>query len=71
MMLPHLRMVHGGPEFPVFQLRIDKPIFQAEQGHWMGRPGIASVEVIGEPDDIQTVKVGGTAVAILQGELML
>jgi trans-2,3-dihydro-3-hydroxyanthranilate isomerase len=50
---------------------ISKPIFQAEQGHWMGRPGIGNVEVIGEPDDIKTVKVGGAAVAILRGELIL
>jgi trans-2,3-dihydro-3-hydroxyanthranilate isomerase len=50
---------------------IDKPTFVAEQGHWMGRPGQASVEVIGDPAEIEAVKVGGTAVTILSGELAL
>lgn len=50
---------------------IDKPTFVAEQGHWMGRPGQASVEVIGHPADIEAVKVGGSAVTILSGELVL
>ena len=50
---------------------IASPLFVAEQGHWMDRPGQASVEVIGPPDDIQTVKVGGGAVAVLQGQLTL
>jgi len=34
---------------------IDKPIFIAEQGHWMNRPGQANVEVVGPRDDIETV----------------
>jgi trans-2,3-dihydro-3-hydroxyanthranilate isomerase len=50
---------------------IHKPSFVAEQGHWMARPGQAMVEVIGPPDNIETVKVGGTAVTILRGELHL
>ena len=50
---------------------IDKPTFIAEQGHWMGRPGQAFVEVVGPRDDIETVKVGGTAVPILKGDLLL
>lgn len=50
---------------------IDKPTFIAEQGHWMRRPGQASVEVIGERDEIEAVKVGGTAVTILSGKLFL
>jgi trans-2,3-dihydro-3-hydroxyanthranilate isomerase len=48
---------------------IEKPVFVAEQGHWMKRPGEATVEVIGERDDIETVKVGGAAVTVLRGEL--
>lgn len=48
---------------------IKSPQFIAEQGHWMGRPGKAFVEVVGEPHDIQTVKVGGTAVTVLKGEV--
>jgi trans-2,3-dihydro-3-hydroxyanthranilate isomerase len=45
--------------------------FVAEQGHWMGRPGKANVEVVGSREDIETVKVGGQAVAVLRGELTL
>ena len=48
---------------------IDQPTFIAEQGHWMHRPGQAKVEVVGPRDDIETVKVGGSAVTVLRGEL--
>ncbi len=50
---------------------ISKPRFVAEQGHWMQRPGQAMVEVIGPRDHIETVKVGGGAVTVLRGELVL
>lgn len=50
---------------------IDKPVFVAEQGHWLSRPGRGFVEVIGPRDNIETVKVGGPAVAVLKGELMI
>lgn len=50
---------------------IDSPKFVAEQGHWMGRPGQAIVEVVGPPDAIKTVKVGGSAATIIRGELLL
>ena len=50
---------------------IDRPTFTAEQGHWMGRPGTGEVEVIGPPDDIETVKVGGQAALVLRGEIIL
>lgn len=50
---------------------LSKPTFIAEQGHWMNLPGQAQVEVIGPPDDIKTVKVGGTAVTVLRGELTI
>lgn len=50
---------------------IDMPVFIAEQGHWMQRPGQASVEVIGTRENILTVRVGGPAVTILKGELIL
>lgn len=48
---------------------LDNPTFVAEQGHWMGRPGQGRVEVVGTRDEIVTVKVGGTAVTIIRGEL--
>jgi len=50
---------------------IEEPKFIAEQGHWINRPGKATVEIIGSPDDIKTVKVGGSAVTVLKGELLL
>ena len=50
---------------------IDKSSFVAEQGHWMGRPGEALVEVIGEPSAIKTVRVGGNAVMVMQGQLIV
>jgi trans-2,3-dihydro-3-hydroxyanthranilate isomerase len=50
---------------------IEEPTFVAEQGHWMNRPGQASVEVVGPRDDIETVKVGGKAVTVMKGELVI
>lgn len=50
---------------------LDRPTFVAEQGHWMNRPGQAAVEVVGPRDNIQAVKVGGSAVTVFQGELQL
>jgi trans-2,3-dihydro-3-hydroxyanthranilate isomerase len=50
---------------------IDTPTWVAEQGHWMGRPGQASVEVVGPPEAITTVRVGGDAAVIVRGELSL
>ncbi len=45
--------------------------FIAEQGHWINRPGKATVEIVGSRNDIETVKVGGSAVTVLKGELLL
>lgn len=50
---------------------IDRPAFIAEQGHDMGRPGQASVEVLGPPDAITGIKVGGKGVVLMTGELAL
>lgn len=50
---------------------IDQPKFVAEQGHWMQRPGTIYVEIVGPPEAIETVKVGGGAVVVLQGDLIL
>jgi trans-2,3-dihydro-3-hydroxyanthranilate isomerase len=50
---------------------LDQPTFIAEQGHWLRRPGQATVEVIGPGDDITTVKVGGQAVTIVRGALSM
>lgn len=48
---------------------LKEPTFIAEQGHWMERPGEARVEIVGPPDDITTVRVGGAAVTVIRGEL--
>ena len=50
---------------------IDSPTFLAEQGHWMGRPGRAEVQVVGPQEDIQSVRVGGVGVTVLKGELTI
>jgi trans-2,3-dihydro-3-hydroxyanthranilate isomerase len=50
---------------------LDRPSFVAEQGHWMQRPGRGYVEVLGERDDIEAVRVGGEAVTTVRGELLL
>ena len=50
---------------------IGNPRFLAEQGHWLGRPGAASVEVIGKRDAIETVRVAGPAVAVVRGKMTL
>lgn len=50
---------------------IDEPLFIAEQGHWMGRPGEAQVEVVGGREDIRSVRVGGYAVTVVRGDLAL
>jgi len=50
---------------------IEGPRFAAEQGHWLGRPGRAEVEVLGPPDAITGVRVGGTGVVLMEGVLRL
>lgn len=47
------------------------PRFVAEQGHWLGRPGRAYVEVIGPRDAIETVVVAGPAVTVVRGKFTL
>ncbi|MCP4688149.1 MAG: PhzF family phenazine biosynthesis protein [Desulfobacterales bacterium] len=45
------------------------PRLNVEQGHIMGRPGKGVVEVSGAAGHIETVKVGGAAVKVLDGFL--
>jgi trans-2,3-dihydro-3-hydroxyanthranilate isomerase len=46
---------------------VERPQLVAEQGHLLGRPGRAWVEVVGSPEAMETVRVGGHAVAVLRG----
>jgi len=50
---------------------IECPRFTAEQGHWLGRPGQAQVEVLGPPDAIEGVRVGGYGALVMRGTLCL
>jgi trans-2,3-dihydro-3-hydroxyanthranilate isomerase len=50
---------------------IGEPVFIAEQGHCMGRPGTARVEMVGAAESIDAVRVGGHAVTVLTGVLTL
>ena len=50
---------------------IDTPRFVAQQGHTMGRPGQASVEVLGARDAITGVLVGGQGFVLMSGEMAL
>ena len=50
---------------------IEQPTFVAEQGHWLNRPGQATVEVVGPREDIETVKVGGGAATVIRGQVVL
>ncbi|MEM7057764.1 MAG: PhzF family phenazine biosynthesis protein [Pseudomonadota bacterium] len=50
---------------------IQTPRFIAEQGHWMGRPGQATVEVLGPPEAIRGVNVSGCGVRLMSGQVSL
>lgn len=50
---------------------LPEPAFTAEQGHWLGRPGQARVEVLGPRDAIGGVKVSGHARVLMRGQLAL
>jgi trans-2,3-dihydro-3-hydroxyanthranilate isomerase len=50
---------------------LKKKTFVAEQGHWMGRPGKAFVELIGPTEDIECVCVTGSAVTVVKGTLSI
>lgn len=50
---------------------IEAPRFIAEQGHWMGRPGRAEVEVLGPREAISGVRVGGSGTVLIDGRVRL
>jgi trans-2,3-dihydro-3-hydroxyanthranilate isomerase len=47
------------------------PSLVAEQGHFVGRPGRGYLEIIGTPQKIETVRLGGAAVKVMEGTLSL
>ena len=50
---------------------IDSPAFVAEQGHLMGRPGRAEVEVLGLRDAITGVRVAGQGRVVMSGQVFM
>ena len=50
---------------------IASPHYVAEQGHGLGRPGQAQVEVLGAREAITGVKVGGKGVVLMSGTVFL
>ncbi|WP_299192174.1 PhzF family phenazine biosynthesis protein [uncultured Litoreibacter sp.] len=48
---------------------IDRPRYVAQQGHDLGRPGQAQVEVLGPRDAISGVKVSGQGRIVMAGEV--
>ena len=49
----------------------NKRMLRAEQGHFVKRPGYATIELVGPPNDIEAVKVGGEAVKVIEGMISL
>lgn len=47
------------------------PVLMAEQGHFVGRPGIGRLEISKEGGDITRVCVAGKAVKVMEGQLCL
>jgi trans-2,3-dihydro-3-hydroxyanthranilate isomerase len=48
---------------------MQKPAFVAEQGHWLGRPGTIAVQITGPRDSIESVRIAGTGVVVVEGNL--
>lgn len=47
------------------------PRIVAEQGHFVGRPGLGVLEVVGTQQSIEGVRLAGPAVRVLEGEFLL
>ena len=50
---------------------IDTPLYMAEQGHDMGRPGQAHVEILGPHGAPERIRVGGQGHVLMSGDLRL
>jgi len=49
----------------------EKPFLRLEQGHLVGRPGQAEVEIRGDPDNILSIGLKGSAAIVLDGQFWL
>jgi trans-2,3-dihydro-3-hydroxyanthranilate isomerase len=47
------------------------PVLIAEQGNFINRPGEGLIEIINGPDKIESVRVGGTGIKVLEGKLFV
>jgi trans-2,3-dihydro-3-hydroxyanthranilate isomerase len=47
------------------------PTLVAEQGHFVGRPGRGVLEISGPPDGIRSVRLGGSAAKVLEGNFLI
>jgi trans-2,3-dihydro-3-hydroxyanthranilate isomerase len=47
------------------------PTLVAEQGHFVDRPGLGTLEILTAGGEITSVKLGGPAVKTLEGEFLL
>jgi trans-2,3-dihydro-3-hydroxyanthranilate isomerase len=50
---------------------VARRIFTVEQGHMLNRPGLVDIELEGAPEAITAVRIAGTAVTVITGELHL
>jgi trans-2,3-dihydro-3-hydroxyanthranilate isomerase len=50
---------------------VEEPSYTIAQGDHVGRPGLGYVRVIGQPTAIEGIEIGGEAVTVLRGTLML
>jgi trans-2,3-dihydro-3-hydroxyanthranilate isomerase len=60
-------LLHHG----IFEPKQERICLKVEQGYEIGRPSTIYVEVDGEPRSPRTVRVGGTAVTVLEGKMAL
>jgi PhzF family phenazine biosynthesis protein len=58
-------------EFGILDLRDGRCVYQGEQGDAMGRRGRVSIELNVDDQKPVSVKVGGNAVTILEGEMLI
>ena len=50
---------------------VEEHTYTIAQGEHAGRPGLGYIRVIGDPDAIEAVEVGGEAVTVMRGQLSL